>query len=99
MKQRCLNLLAIDAEKEAHPAYWAPFVVVGEGVAGVAARSSSSSVVATPGMIAAKPASAIVPTPTQPATASDPTADKKKMAPRPSPKTKAVDWKKAIFDR
>jgi hypothetical protein len=46
-----------------------------------------------------EPASAVVSTPTQPATAEpfDSPAAKKKMAPRPSPK--AVDWKKGVFDR
>jgi CHAT domain-containing protein len=28
-----LNLIANDAALSAHPAYWAPFVVVGEGTA------------------------------------------------------------------
>jgi CHAT domain-containing protein len=83
-----------------HPAYWAPFVVVGEGATGVTATPGSSPVAASEPTVGAKPASAVVPTPTQPATIepSSP-APTKKAATRPRPKTKAVDWKKSVFDR
>src|SRR5262249_15149189 len=81
---------------EAHPAYWAPFVVVGEGAAGVAASSPEPASAPT---VAAKPASAVAPT-QQPATVetSNPAATKKKTT-GPRPKANAVDWKKSIFNR
>jgi CHAT domain-containing protein len=84
---------------EAHPAYWGPFVVVGEGAAGVAATPSSSPVTAS--APTAKPALAAVPTPTRRATVEPSTqvATKKNPATTPRPKANALDWKKTIFDR
>jgi CHAT domain-containing protein len=102
LRRSMVELIEQGSLQEAHPAYWAPFVVVGEGAAGIAAKPSSAPVAASAPMPAAEPASAVVPTPTKPATVEPPTTTatkKKATTARPRPNTKAVDWKKSIFER
>jgi len=102
LRRSMVELIDQDSLQEAHPAYWAPFVVVGEGAAGIAAKPSSAPVAASVPMPTAEPASAVVPTPTKPATIEPPTTTatkKKATTARPRPNTKAVDWKKSIFER
>jgi hypothetical protein len=102
LRRSMVALIEQGEPDEAHPAYWAPFVVVGEGAAGIAATPTSAPVAASAPMPAAEPASAVVPTPSKPATVEPPTTTatkKKATTARPRPNTKAVDWKKSIFER
>jgi CHAT domain-containing protein/Tfp pilus assembly protein PilF len=100
LRRSMVSLIEQGEPYEAHPAYWAPFVVVGEGAAGVAAPPGSSPVPASAPTAAAKPALAVALKPTQPASVetSNPPATKKKPA-GPRAKANAVDWKNSIFNR
>jgi CHAT domain-containing protein/tetratricopeptide (TPR) repeat protein len=82
---------------EAHPAYWAPFVVVGEGGEGINASPSASHVTASTPPVTAAPG-AVVPAPTKPISL-EPVTAKKKATGRPRSKTKEGDWKTTIFGR
>jgi hypothetical protein len=93
LRRSMVALIEQGALQEAHPAYWAPFVVVGEGAASIAATSSPAPVAASAPATAAGPASAVVPLPTRPVAVepSTPTATPKNAASKPRPKTKAVE--------
>jgi CHAT domain-containing protein/tetratricopeptide (TPR) repeat protein len=95
LRRSMVALIEQGEPREAHPTFWAPFVVVGEGAAGVAAMPSSPVVkaVATSAVPAASPKT------TQPAVQPPTAAVPKKAAAKPRPKTNAADWKKTIFER
>jgi CHAT domain-containing protein len=98
LRRAMVALIEQGEPHEAHPAYWAPFVVVGEGAAGITA---AAPVTTSTLPVVAEPATTAVPKPTQPVAVepgTPPTAKKKAIA-RPQPKTKAVDWKKSVFER
>jgi hypothetical protein len=82
------------------PDYWAPFVVVGEGAAGIGTLPSRASVSASVPTGSVNPAPALIPTPTKPAVLEPaiPT-QKKTSAAKARPKAKAVDWKSTVFGR
>jgi tetratricopeptide (TPR) repeat protein/CHAT domain-containing protein len=101
LRRSMVALIEHGDPQEAHPAYWAPFEVVGEGTVGIAATPSSASAAAPPPTTAAAPISQVVSPPPNPVAVepSVPANAKKTTAARPRPKTKAVDWKKSIFER
>ena len=83
---------------QGHPAYWAPFVVVGEGAVGILAMPNSSPAGPSVATTAALPVAGVPPTATRPVTvqpSTRPTA--KKATARRRPKTKDRDWKTTIF--
>ena len=57
MRQSMLALIDKGEPHEAHPAYWAPFIVVGEGSAGPSALTTSSIVSGPAAQTSAKPKS------------------------------------------
>jgi hypothetical protein len=98
LRRSMVALIEKGAPGESHPSYWAPFVVVGEGAAGIDRMPGATPVAAT----AAEPASAVVSVPNNPMTAEPPIPTplpKKAAAAKARPKPKTVDWKKSIFDR
>jgi hypothetical protein len=101
LRRSMVALIEQGALQEAHPAYWAPFVVVGEGAASIAATPSPAPVAASATATAAEPASAVVLLQTNPVAVDQSTkaTTPRKSASKPRPKTKAVDWKKSIFER
>jgi CHAT domain-containing protein/tetratricopeptide (TPR) repeat protein len=101
LRRSMVALIDHGEPNEAHPGYWAPFVVVGEGATGIPARPSSGPAAASASTTAAAPVSQVVSPPPKPVAVepSVPANAKKTTAARPRPKTKAVDWKKSIFER
>jgi len=97
LRRSMVELIEQGSLEEAHPAYWAPFVVVGGSSSGLTVTPSPAVPAAAP-TPAAEHASAVVPAPTTPGTRKPP-APTKSIAARPPAKTKAVDWKKSIFER
>jgi hypothetical protein len=82
---------------EAHPSQWAPFVVVGEGAAGIVTAPSRAPVkVPLPTTAPAIAPMTMNPVAVEPST---PTTTKEKTVAKSRPKPKAVDWKKSIFER
>jgi CHAT domain len=98
LRRSMVTLIELGAPYQGHPAYWAPFVVVGEGAVGLVATPSASPAGPSVPTTAALPASAVPLTPTKPVTVQPSTMPTAKKATRRSrPKTKEGDWKTTIL--
>jgi CHAT domain-containing protein len=102
LRQSMVALIDEGVPHQAHPAFWAPFVVVGEGAVGIGTEPSLAPVAASVQTGSVNPAPAVVPTLTKPAVfvpTTPTTTQKKTTAAKSRSRPKAADWKTTIYGR